>query len=424
MGIITRTFESVRNVTSFAPITIPSWQTGQSQITDGKYRSYADEGYQKNEIVFACIDQLARSASDPRLIAKVGGVWRDSHPILDLMQVVGSDIPRTLFWKTVILHLSLAGNAYGLIVRSRSGRPLDIWLMRPDYITVIPSTTGIAAYRYDIGDGKPVDIPKMDVIHFRTANPLNEFYGQSPLMAAAGRVDIDNFMRDFVKTYFNKAGVPGGLLSLKGKISPDVRTEIKERFKDDYGGPSGWHKLLVIDQDASFTPMTSNLGASGLVIPELDKVSTRRICTVFGVPPSLVGLDDSNTSYASLEMIQRFFWDNTLAPLYKDLAATLNLRLTPNFPGVSEVKFDLADVAALQEDVDEVHARERADMIAGGITVEEFRLKTGRGPLPKDGTLLIPASNTPVPVADVVAGRASEVINPPPAAPSAPAVPA
>jgi HK97 family phage portal protein len=250
------------------------------------------------------------------------------------------------------------------------------------------------------------------VIHFRTPNPLNEFYGQPPLMAAAGRVDIDNFMKSFVKTYFNKAGVPGGLLSLKGKISADARTEIKDRFKDDYGGPSGWHKLLVIDQDATFTAMTSNLGASGLVIPELDKVSTRRICTVFGVPPSLVGVDESNTSYASLEMIQRFFWDNTLAPLYKDLAATLNLRLVPNFPTVSEVKFDMKDVAALQEDVDEVHARERADLIAGGITIEEFRLKTGRDPMPKDGTFLIPANNTPVPVAAVVAGTANEVIKP------------
>lgn len=373
-----------------------------AQLADGKYQTYAKEGYATNELVYACIEELATSAAEPTLQAKVGGKWTHVHPVVTLLNAPNPFMSHFEFWATVILHRALAGNAYALIVRSASGAAKQLWLMRPDRVAVIPSEAEyIAGYQYDVGDGKPVIIPTRDVIHFKMRNPLNDFYGQPPLMAAAGRVDIDNFMRDFVKVYFNKAGVPGGLLSVKGKIAADTRKEITERFKDDYGGPSGWHKLLVVDQDASFTAMTSNLGASGLVIPELDKVSIRRICTVFGVPPTLLGIDDANTSYASIEMVQKYFWDNTLAPLYKDLAGALTLRLAPNFPGVEALSFDLSEVAALQEDIDQVHTRERSDLLAGGITIEEFRVNTGREPIVTEGTYLLPTTHTPVAAAMV-----------------------
>jgi HK97 family phage portal protein len=405
MGAITRTFRQIRNAERLGPVLIPSWQSGRAALPDNSYRSYATEGYQKNELVYAAIEERATSAAEPRMKARVRGEWTLDHPILTLLNKPNPFMDRFEFWATVIMHTDLAGNAYGLIVRSASRKPVQLWLLRPDRVSVVPDAERyISHYLYDLGDGAPIRLPVEDVLHFKTRHPFNDFYGMPRLMAASGRVDIDNYMRDFVKTYFEKAGVPAGMLNIEGPADKDFKKELKDRFNSEYGGPGGWHGLMVIDsKKASFTPMTASLGASGLVVPDLDKISVRRILMVFGVPGALIGADDAPTSYAALEMVQRFFWDNTLAPLYREMVGPLNLRLTVNFPGVEEVAFDLSDVRALQEDVDELHARERADLIAGGITKEEFRERTGRK-RDTDGTFYVPSNLVPM-----TAGRMAEL---------------
>lgn len=413
MGLIKRAFSPIRNVTSFAPIAIPSYISGRAAFPDNRYETYAREGYAKNELVYAAIEELATSAAEPRLRAKIGQEWRLEHPIITLLNRPNPFMDRFEFFATIILHLSLAGNAYALIVRSASGKALELWLMAPFRVAVVPSSTSyIARYEYLTGYSDPVPLPVGDVIHFKKRNPFESPYGMPPLMAAAGRVDIDNFMRDFVKVYFEKAGVPGGLLNIEGAADPDFKRELKDRWSGEFGGPSGWHGLMVIDQKkASFTPMTANLGASGLVVPELDKISVRRILMPFGVPGALVGADDAPTSYAALEMVQRFFWDNTLAPLYKELAGSLNLKLVPNFPGVTEIEFDLSDVRALRDDVDKVHTRLRSDLTSGGITIEEFRIGTGRKAAPDtEGTYLLPMNLVPVASSEVQSGNVREVV--------------
>jgi HK97 family phage portal protein len=412
MGAFTQAVRNLASVTSFAPIAIQPWQNGRQQLSNGRYEVYAREGYSLNELVFACVEELSTSAAEPKLMVRQGKDWKHDHAVLDLLNSPNPFMDRFEFFATVLLHRSIAGNAFALIVRSLSGRAVQLWMMRPDRVSIIPdATTYIARYEYDAGLTEKIKLPPGDVIHFKTRNPLNDFYGMPPLMVASGRVDVDNYSRDFVKAYFQNAGVPAGMLSIKGKMDANAKTEIKQRFRNDFGGPQGWHDLLVLDNtEAAFTPMTANLGASGLVLPELDKMDVRRIAMCFGVPPALVGADDAPTSYAALEMVQRFFWDNTLAPLYKEIAGPLNLRLKPNFLGVDEIAFDLSDVRALQEDVDQIHARWRSDLISGGCTIEEFRIATGRSAQADGGTYLLPANLVPVGADEIKAGDVRESV--------------
>lgn len=412
MGLITRAFSPVRNVSSFAPISISPYQSGRAQFPDNSYRTFADEGYSKNELVYAAIEELSTSAAEPEMMLKVGDQWTHDAPIIDLLENPNPFMDRFEFWATIIMHRSIAGNAYVLLIRSGSAKPVEMWIMRPDRVSVVPdSSKYISHYLYDVGMGEPVVLPVSDVLHFKTRNPLNDFYGMPPLMAASGRVDIDNFMKDFVKTYFERAGVPGGLLNVEGSMGEDMKRELKSRYSSEYGGKKGWHGLMVIDQKkASFTPMTANLGPSGLVIPELDEISEARILMCFGVPPELIGarVGMQNSSYAQKRSARESFWDETLAPLYKEMAGPVNLRLVPAFYGerrlgrrLPKVAFDLSDVRALQEDVDQISARERSDAMVGALTLEEYRIRRGYGDIPTDGTLLVPTTHSTVQAASL-----------------------
>jgi phage portal protein BeeE len=212
-------------------------------------------------------------------------------------------------------------------------------------------------------------------------------------------------MRDFVKAYFQNAGVPAGILTTKAKLSEAQRSEIRERMRGQFGGPAGWHETMVLDNaDATFTPLTSNLGQRGLVIPELDEISEARIPAVFGVPESLIGTRTSyqNGGYANKRAEEQHFWTGTLIPMYRELVGPLNLNLVPEFAGAEEIKFDLRDVGALQEDVTAVAHRAR-DMVDSGLwTVEEGRVATGMpAKLTPGETLLIPSNLTQVPAEDL-----------------------
>lgn len=423
MGLLAETVRgavgTARNVSQFAPLAVSAWQAGRPQAMPGTYDGYAREGYGGNEVVFACIELRAGSASEPKIAAKVGGAWTQDAakaPILNLLRYPNPFMEGFEFFGNVIMHLDLAGNAFAIKERSASKKVVELWLLRPDQVRVVPSRKRfISHYELDLGAGETVAIPVEDIIHWKTRNPGNQYYGMPPLMAAAGRVDIDNYMRTFVKSYFENAGVPGGVLSVEGSLDAGMREEIKRRANSNVGGPSGWHSWLVLDKKATFTPVTSSLGTSGLVVPDLEKITSRRIASTYKVPGALVGINEDNTSYASMEVIERHFW-NGLRQMYQGLQAPLNsgpkkyadqpqTGITQDFPGVEEVGFDLSEVRALQGDVDELHQRERQDLMAGGITIEEFREKTGRPEMPEEGTFLLPANLVPVSAKEVKAGK-------------------
>lgn len=409
MGRIERAFSPLtrfinRSPGNFASVGIPAWTDGRPQSPDLRYHTFAKEGYGKSAIVYACIEELATSAAEPRMQQRNGNTWNTEGAVVDLLRLPNPFMDGFALWATVIMHLSIAGNAYALMIRSDSGRVLELWLLRPDRVSIVPdSQRYIRGYEYDLGDGA-VLLPEQDVIHWKKRNPLDDFYGMPPLLAASGATDLDNYMRDFVSAFFRNAGVPSGMLNVEGDLAPAARAEIAARFKADYGGPRNWHNLMIIESHkASFTPMTATLGTSGLVVPELRDLTDSEICSVFGVPQSLVGtrISYQNGGYANKRAEEQHFWTGTLAPLYKELAGPLNLKLLPNFPRIAEVRFDLSDVRALQEDLDKVHERARLALVSGGITVEEFREVIGMGPLPRDGTLLVPSNLTQVPVDDL-----------------------
>lgn len=410
MGILSETIKAIMPArTAAIGATIPTWQSGvPQQAYQSNYNRFVLEGYSQNEICFACIEMRSTSAAEPRLAAyrktnrKPEQV--DNSPILDLFERPNPFMSRFEFWASVMMYISIAGNAYVEKVRSRAGQVVELWLLRPDRVRIIPDQqTFIRGYQYQIG-ADTAFLPAQDVMHFKTRNPYDDYYGLAPLAVAAGRVDTDNFMRSFTASFFVNAGVPSGLLNIMRTTTEQDREMIQQRFRTQYGGAAGWHRMLVIDgQAASYTPMGMPLGERGLVLPELNDINESRICMCFGVRPSLIGAKlaaaGSSMAGATRKADSEAFWDETLVPIYRDLAAQVTLDLVPEFGGLDYVEFDYSDVRALQEDEDAKHDRVRKDAQAGIITREEARVALGqeRDPNPKD-TWILPANITPEPV--------------------------
>jgi phage portal protein BeeE len=155
------------------------------------------------------------------------------------------------------------------------------------------------------------------------------------------------------------------------------------------------------EAEAEYKPMGLPVGAAGLATPELNDIAESRITMPFGVPGILVGtrLGMQRSTYANYREARMSFWDETLLPLYKEIASSLNAYLVPEFADIDAVKFDMSDVQALKPDDEKVHAVAREDMKSGVITVEEARRETGRpAELPIGETLLLPFNIVLTPV--------------------------
>jgi len=385
---------------------IQPWQAGRAQLPDQSFETIFREGYAKNEIVFACVEEWATDFAEAELRAyrntPNGPEVVENHPAVVLWNspnpwLSGDDLAGGLQ-----MYKRLAGNTYLLKVRSGSGRVVQIWLLRPDRVKVIPDADKyIAGYEYRNGSATAL-IPAADIIHLKTRHPLNDWYGMAPLMAASGRTDIDNFMRDIIKGFLRNSGVPAGILRIQGEVSEQEKMLFRSRFRLDFGGENAGNVMVVKGgkDGVEYTPLAMSLGARGLVIPELDEIDEARIAMVFRVPPSILNsrIGMNSSSYGNRKSDREEFTQRQLVPEWQSVASALTQSLLPEFGGADFLAFDFTTVQALQQDMDALSTRVRAEVQCGIRSVEEGRRALSLLAKPSAGeTFLIPNNFVPVP---------------------------
>src|SRR5690606_16869539 len=121
-----------------------------------------------------------------------------AHPLLDLLARPNPADSGTTLFEAFYAYLSIAGDSYLEMVTGPEGQPGELYVLRPDRMTIVPGANGWPrAYRYEAG-GRAHDFAvdpvtgEALVLHARTFNPLDDLYGLSPLEAAATGIDIHN----------------------------------------------------------------------------------------------------------------------------------------------------------------------------------------------------------------------------------------
>lgn len=313
------------------------------------------------------------------------------HALVKLLNNPNPFMSRFQFYATLIMDRYLAGNAYFLKVRGPLGNTVELWRLRPDRVRVVPDRERfISGYTYTVNNVS-VTYPAADVVHWKTRNPMSDYYGQPPLMAFMGRIDIDNFMRRFLSVFFERGGSgPGAILTTKGPLTDDQKSQIRERLRRLIGGPDAHTETLILDNtESSYTQMGLSRGLTDALPKDINALNEARLAMAFGIPGSILGLliGYESSSYANKRADWQVLWDVTLTPLFSDLDDVLNLSMVPEFTGVDEVCFDLSAIRALQEDVDAIHKRARDNYLANVWSQQEARAITGVEAEPQDDEL-------------------------------------
>lgn len=406
MGLIAEAFATVRG---FLPerktavgATINTWESGTPQQPKDSFYRYALDAYSSNEIAFACIEERCTSAAEPRLVAvrktAKGPEQLKDHPVLDLFENPNPFMSGYELMAGLIMYHDIGGNGFLEKVRSGAGRVVELWPLRPDRMWVVPDADPnihLRGWNYRLGADETF-LPHRDVMQWKSRNPLDDWFGLPLFRPAARRIDTANDMRSFTGSFFQNAGVPAGLLTIEKQLGAAEQQMIRDRFRNDYGR-GNWHGLLTLAGNGSvtYTPMGLPLGERGLVMPELDEILDAKIAMVSGVPLELIGarLGMIHGNRSTTKEARASFWDETLVPLYREIAAVLTLGLKDEYGDFDYLEFDLSTVKALQEDQDAKHSRVREDMKAGILSVQEARVEIGREPEYEPGAILILPDN-------------------------------
>jgi HK97 family phage portal protein len=358
---------------------VPSWKENLPTYPPTNFENLVKHGWRKNELIYACINARANTARQVHLqtVNAKGEVLND-HPLTCLLQSPNPYMSESDFWRSILIYQALAGRAIFEKERNNAGKVSRLWAMRPDWVQVIPSgATVIRAYRFTVPGTQPVDIDPKDVLDFKLFDPLNQYHGWPPVAVCARAGDVDNAATDYIKTFWEKGGMPAYYIKTKQRLTSDAAADLQNRWAAKYGGSEHWHKPAVIDADAELG--TIGMSFDQMKFDVLDARSEARICMVLGVPPILigakVGLDRS--TFSNYREARTAWWHDTLIPVYEDLLDTLQNQLLPEFETGLRLQWNYNSVPALQEERSARWARADSAFRAAAITRNEFRAEVG-----------------------------------------------
>jgi len=173
----------------------------------------------------------------------------------------------------------------------------ELYALRPDRMKVVPGPDGWpqafdytvngASVRFDQGGAA-----QPPILHLTLFNPLDDYYGLSPLEAAACAVDTHNAAARWNKALLDNAARPSGALvyggAEGGTLTHDQFDRLKRELEREYQGAANAGRPLVLEGGLDWKAMS--LTPKDMDFMEAKHAAAREIALAFGVPPMLLAM--------------------------------------------------------------------------------------------------------------------------------------
>lgn len=322
---------------------------GSAMATPRRYDKLAREGYQQNVIAHRAINLVAKAVASIPLTVYRGDTRLSDHPLISLLSRPNPRLKGENFLYNLIGYYMIAGNAYAFAAGPEKGTPKELWLLRPDTMSVVEGADGMPSGFEQQVAGKKQRFSTDSVLHWKTFNPLSDWYGLAPLEAAAIAVDAHNESSRWNLALIQNGGTPSGVLYQEDAghmLTESQFKALKDQVENQYTGAMNAGRPLLLEGGLKWQDM-------GLSPKDMDWVSAknmnaREIALAFGVPPQMLGIPDAQT-YSNYSEARQSLWEDTVILLAQDIVAELTNWLAPKFGEQLTVSLDLDDVPALAE---------------------------------------------------------------------------
>ena len=353
---------------------------GQPQWTTRSYAALAREGFARNPVAYRCIRMIAEAAASVPLVVFADGARATDHPLQALIDRPNPEQSAPDLMEAFFGALQTAGDAY--LEAGGDDQSTELYALRPDRMTAVPGPQGWPdAYDYQAG-GSKVRLRRdaagfLPVLHLKLYSPTDDYYGFSPLEAAACAIDLHNAASAWNKALLDNAARPSGALVYTNKDTADRLSDeqfdrLKEELESAHAGAMAAGRPLLLEGGLDWKPMSMTPADMDYINGK--HAAAREIALAFGIPPQILGVPGDNT-YANYREANSAFWRQTVVPLVERAGRAITAWLSPKFPG-AVLRPDLDLVPALSAERDALWARLQA---ATFLTDQERRRMAGLG---------------------------------------------
>lgn len=297
--------------------------------------------------VYTCINAIAQEVASTqfRLFKKkyVRGkqeiVEVTEHEALSLLYEVNPYSNYYMHIYETTVYLMLLGEAYWAKLRSGE-KPISLWTLRPDYITIIPSAQRlIDHYTYRVGYGKEIDIAFEDMVPFRFPNPNSPYRGKSPVQSAARAIDTDTFSANWNRNFFFNSALPNMVLTTDQQLTEVQVNRLLAAWQAKFQGVGNAHKVAFLT--GGFKPEQIGQKMNDMEFIEQRRAMRDEIMAIFKVPKTILGLTD-DVNRANAEATKAAFIEGTITPILHMITSHLNEFYLSDW-GNEELFFDFDD---------------------------------------------------------------------------------
>lgn len=361
MNIIKNFFGEKKLSNNFGEIKSYYQPLGKAVWSDRNFEIFSREGYIKNVIGYKCVSMLARSASSIPFYVynKKTNKKIENHPLYNLLKNPNPGQSGNEFFEALYSYKLIAGNSYiqaVLLDKNQFKNPKELFVLRPDRVTIIAGNSNIPmAYKYKVNSHETtfyVDkiTGESEILHIKNFNPVNDWYGLSPVESASYSIDQHNEASKWNQSMLQNGAKPSGALMVKGdKESPSFLTDeqfsrLKNQLNEEFSGSENAGRPLLLEGGLEWKEMS-------LSPADMDFLNTKYSCArdialAFGVPSQLLGIPGDNT-YSNLSEARLSMWEETIMPMIDGLLNSLEKWLVPMFGDNIGLYYEKGNITAL-----------------------------------------------------------------------------
>lgn len=329
------------------------------------YQALATEGYAYNAIANACISKIASAVASVDIECYVQDkegslVKKHMHPLEELIESPNQLKSGKAFMRDIVTQYLIGGNAFilaGTLDDELKSAPSSLYMLSPAKVEIERGDTMPLYYKYKPKTGSEVVYAvnqltgKSKVLHLKTPNPLDEFVGLAPMMAASYGIDIFNAGMKWNKKLLDNDCRPAGALMVdggdgrSGALSDEQYLRLKEEIQQQFSGASNAGRPLLLEGGLTWKELSIN--PKDMDYRENILMAARFIAGVFHVPPQLVNIPGEST-YSNYEQAEMSFWMDTVLPLLSLILEDINRWLSPLYKDGAFLWYDEDSITALE----------------------------------------------------------------------------
>jgi HK97 family phage portal protein len=232
----------------------------------------------------------------------------------------------------------ITGNSfiYGKLIESgnNQGKPYELFALPSQYMAIIANINVFPPTRagYQLYYGEMWSFDTKEILHDKYFNPQwgvtgGQLYGQSPLRAAAKNLTRSNEAKTAAVASFQNGGPAGVLFMNDERFDPtsgQAQAQALKTAVSQKGGAANFNSIAVSGYKVDWKQI--GLSPVELNIIESEKWDLKALCNIYGVPSQLLNDSDSKT-YNNQREGEKALTLRCAIPLLNALTENLNRKL-------------------------------------------------------------------------------------------------